>query len=81
MEIPSGTSTLDLPPEWTILNLRAKFPFDYSIKTKGGSIIEGTVVPNTPLKITRGSDIISVDLITNDSHREPIHLVKEDPTQ
>lgn len=54
--------------------LNYKRPYRYVIETIGGTIIEGTATPNTPLEITPGLDIKDIKIIIDEE--QPIRLVK-----
>jgi hypothetical protein len=53
-----------------------KFSCKYSIETIGGTIIEVTTTPSTPLAITPSTDIKRIDLIIDEDTIKPLYLVK-----
>lgn len=65
-EIPRGIRT----------KLNFNRPCKFTIRTKLGTIIEGTTTPSAPIAITAGPDIDRIDLTIDDESLIPVHLVE-----
>lgn len=53
-------------------SLRVNKPVRFEIKTVGGTTISGTIIPNNPLDVTPGDDIVSYNVYIEDDLLSPV---------
>ena len=70
---PHSTGTIEIKRGVPTL-IQFDKPYRFVIKTKDGTIVEGTATPTTPITITAGSDI--KDVMIKLDEVEPLHIVK-----
>ena len=67
--------SFNIPPGEPFV-LRNNLPLRIKIKTTGGTVIEGVVLPNNPLTITGGNDILEWNYFIEDGLLGELTLLK-----